>query len=87
MERIDDDHYSLSSGREFYACRGIIGLDPDGPYVYEGSDGELHDEADNFHADHYGTAPDHDDRWTPEERRELADFMIAAWQRYKGSIK
>lgn len=33
----------------------------------------------------YDGGPD-DKNWSPEERRELADFMIGLWQRYKEAV-
>jgi len=68
MELIKDG-YKLSSGREFSANCGIIGLSPKEEYgweVHEGYDGGIYDE-----------------EWTPDEKRELADFMIDLWQKFK----
>lgn len=64
------DKYVLSSGREFYANLGILGIDPRGD-VSEGYDGGLYPERG-------GGADD----FTPEERREIADFAIAAWEKF-----
>ena len=61
---------TLASGREFYAFGGVLGLG--------GRDNAFHDKL------YYGwdgdvwPVPD----WTPEERREIADAMIARWQAF-----
>ena len=69
----DGDIYTLASGREFYANRGIVGIRPSEPGKYleisEGYDGELYDR-------------DEDAPWTPEERRELANYMIGLWNAF-----
>lgn len=68
------DGYKLSSGREIYANRGIIGISPinlksdDGwdvrnlPYGYDG----------DFSVD----------GWTSDEREELAGYMISLWTQW-----
>lgn len=43
-----DDEYTLSSGRAFYAHKGILGLSPSGE-MFEGYDGSVFD--DPFTAD------------------------------------
>ena len=67
------DTYTLSTGREFYANNGIVGLTGKisrspicGPCGFaEGYDGsELADD------------------WTLTERQELADYMIALWAQW-----
>lgn len=68
MKRIGD-HYVLSTtGRQFYANRGLISCVAiqGGFEIGEGYDGDVSV-----------------DDWTPEERAELADFMIAQWQAFK----
>jgi len=63
------DNIVLSSGRNEYANRGILGLVPNengGNYVSEGYDGGF--DTDN---------------WTQAERDELADAMILRWQKFK----
>lgn len=64
------DKYVLSSGREFYANLGILGIDPRGD-VSQGYDGGLR-------LDSVGM----EDDFTPEERREIADFAMAAWEKF-----
>lgn len=64
------NHYRLTSGREIYANRGILGLGlASDDTLYEGYDGHITD------ADEYD-----DGRLTPAERRQIADQMIARWQ-------
>lgn len=82
MKRLARDHYELSTGRQFYANRGLIGLaqngsddegaTPSGFTVSYGYDGYV--DLDPF---------DEDERaWTVDERRELAEFMIAQWRAF-----
>ncbi len=86
MEEIKDG-YRLSTGREFYANNGIVGIAHRTPtadeqaigihsymVVYEGFDGEVDIEPREW--DSYAG-------WTSAERAELADFMIALWTQFK----
>ena len=68
-----DDYLTFSTGRRFYACLGVIGLNPfrPKPTVHYGYDGGLGDQEGL------------DDKLSPAETHELADAMIAAWSRYK----
>lgn len=59
----------FSSGRTAYCNAGIIGIDPD-LELSEGYDG-------GFSIDPYNTGP-----ITPDERREMAEYMIDLWRRY-----
>jgi hypothetical protein len=63
------------SGRTRSANRGIIGLSPD-LTVSEGYDGGFQIEPCEW------DEPDEDDL-TKEDRIELADYMIAQWQKFK----
>jgi hypothetical protein len=74
MEYLGGDTYRLSTGRQFEANRGIIGLAPDFE-VSEGYDGELSE----VRGEHWDKAV----RWTLTERVELADFMIAQWRAFR----
>ena len=67
----------FSSGKKIYAFAGIIGLNPfeKFPTSYEGYDG-------TFGWDPTGETS-RPTGLTSEERAELADTMIAAWQRFK----
>ncbi len=67
MERFGE-RYRLSTGREFGANDGILGLGPDG--VYQGYDGIVFLEA----MDEYD-----EPSWTLAERRELSNYMIERW--------
>jgi len=67
------DEFVLSSGRQFYANCGIIGLSPHDDHVHEGYDGPVWMDMD-------------DDTWTPEEKRELATYMIALWMRWRERV-
>jgi hypothetical protein len=78
--------YRLASGREFRANQGLISIarNADGGFrIREGYDGVLLGAT----GDEYDT-PDpgeRDPNWTVDERRELADFMIAQWTAFKES--
>jgi hypothetical protein len=70
--KIEGDDLVMSSGRRFYANCGIIGLS-DRLTVTEGYDGAV---------------PAWEDGWggavmTTEERREMADYMIALWTKFR----
>lgn len=62
------DSYELSSGKIVYANEGILGLAPGSNDLFEGYDGWL---------------ADRNDPLTAEEKVEIADFMIAMWQKYR----
>jgi len=67
--KIDNNAIRFSSGRQWYANRGIIGLakESDGHWaVTEGYEGGLHD-----------------DLLTPVEKIELGDYMIGLWQEFR----
>ena len=65
---------TLPSGRVFDANRGIIGLDEFGN-LFEGYDGTL----ENYESEYAGVDPE----FTPAERVEIADMMLARWQAYR----
>lgn len=83
----DGQGYVLSTGRAFYANCGVIGIsgeeverDPeDAVIVREGFDGDIRIAESKW-------ADDTSEDWTPDERRELADYMIALWQRWRATI-
>jgi hypothetical protein len=58
------------TGRKITANDHIIGINHE-LKLYEGYDGDL---------------GEYDDTFTGEEQRELADFMIQLWGKYKDSI-
>ena len=69
--------YEMSTGRKLYANRGLLSVMPDAknePAVYDGYDGCIE-----------GTGRgDWEDEmpFTPEERREMADYVIAQWNKW-----
>lgn len=71
MTHNDHDHFTLSTGRKFYANNGIIGLSPHNNGVSEGYDGAVYVDEDEGEG------------WTTAERHELADYMISLWQQWK----
>jgi len=76
---LKDDTYTLSTGHTFYANNGIVGMSPtfakSGDKFAEGYDGDEYTR--KAYPDDEFT---HD--WTPAERQELADHMIALWQQW-----
>lgn len=71
IEADDQDKLTLSTGKQFYANRGIIGIDKDLD-VSEGYDGGieiLRDDQEPFYSDGL----------EPKEVVELCDFMIKRW--------
>lgn len=67
--QINGDQLWFDSGRKCYTNNGVIGINPD-LEVFEGYDGTLDYPAN---------------RLTVDEEIELADFMIARWQRFRES--
>ena len=65
--KIDGSKILFSSGREFYANNGIVGLSPE-LELFEGYDAHLEG---------------YDQSLTPDESAELADFMIDLWRKFK----
>lgn len=61
-----------TTGRSVYANGGQVGLGPLMERVSEGSDGDI----ETYYDLH------EEDRLTPVERRELADYMKELWERY-----
>lgn len=57
----------LKSGREIYVSGGIVGISLDEEVIAEGYDGFIWTDEDS--------SP-----WTPAEKRELAEMMIARWK-------
>lgn len=71
----ETDEFVLSTGRRFYALNGHLGLTWVDPSIATyGSDGVVG-------LDHL-LDPDNDERFTADERREIAEAMIAAWARW-----
>lgn len=75
MERQKDtvDRWVLSSGRVLYVVVDTIGLNLIDGTVHSG-----HDHSFDVVGDWSDESP-----WTPDERAEVADFMIAKWQAFK----
>ena len=79
--------YRLSSGREFNANGGLVSIatNTDGTFrVREGYDVPLSGATgDEYEAPDQG---ERDPNWTVDERRALADFMIAQWTAFKAGF-
>ena len=69
MATYEKDRLILSTGRKLYASWGVFGISPD-LIARHGFDGDV------------DTA---DDKLTPEERKELADYVIDLWQKYQNA--
>ena len=68
-----DEHYELEcSGRLCYANNGILGLNPDADDVTEGYDG--------------GFESRYEDKFTPAERQEIGNHMIALWTTWRDRL-
>lgn len=75
-----DDGFELSSGRRIRARMGVLGLNADLNDLYEGYEGYANEA---LPPDNTDIEPA--DAWTvltEEERREIADYMIALWERF-----
>lgn len=75
----ETSEFVLATGRRFYASCGLlsISLESFGFDVCDGCDGTVSYRGSDKSADP-ADAP-----WTPEERAEVADHMIALWQAFK----
>lgn len=84
MKRIKNG-YELSTGRKLYANHGLISIawdDEDREWeIGEGYDGHLYPQGSQDYS-----VPDavawSEEPWTAEERREVADYMIAQWRAF-----
>jgi hypothetical protein len=63
----------LTTGRRFYCFMGLIGLN-DEMLITEGFDDKVRLE---------GQPGEDRPHFTPQERTEIADYMIALWNNYK----
>lgn len=68
----------FSDGRTRRCYGGIVGLNPDLHPTY-GSDGEFYLRGEGA----FETSGDEGEPFTPEQRAELADYMIGLWQAFK----
>lgn len=80
MEKTDRG-FRLSSGREFGAHGHLISIARADDGTFKICDGY-----DGTHAGATGSDYDEEENWTVDERRELADFMIAQWTAFKDSL-
>lgn len=74
--KVEDGKITFSSGRWFRANLGIVGLSEpgeDGWNVTEGYDGGVSDFMGSAGSDHLQS----------EDARELADYMIGLWSRFR----
>ena len=81
-------HYHiLSTGRSFYAYQSVVGIGED-LEAFTGWDNHLLSHATR---DKEGTLRfpmlDEGDKLTPEELTEVADVMIARWERFKAKVE
>jgi len=78
--KIEGGTVTLSSGRTFEANRGLLSLSEDG-VVHDGYDGSFDFLPDDIRDD------DDMQPWTPAERREIAEYMIARWAAWGGTVR
>lgn len=83
MKRIDDG-FELSTGRVFYAFMGLLCPPEQPPTQYDpvlfyGSDGHV-----SVPRDDDPDPVEDEPPFTPAERREIADYMIARWNAWAG---
>lgn len=74
--KIEKDTITFSSGNTAYANCGIIGIN-DELNIFEGYDGSID----------WPTSDWKTTKLTADDMRELADYMIVLWQRFKDSLK
>jgi len=74
--KIEKDAVVFATGTIKYANKGIIGLSPD-MHVYDGYDGDFHWPREDWMED------EDFDGLSYEEQIDLADYMIAAWKKFK----
>jgi len=79
MARVEGENLILENGRLLYcAAGGILGMSLQGePEITHGFD-------DGFDWDYDDDADPFDRPLSPEERVEIADFMIERWREFKG---
>lgn len=71
-----DEGFKLSTGREFYAYAGILGLNEDCMSLFYGFDGDV------WEGSKHNQGSPHSIPFTVEERREIADYMKARWDQW-----
>lgn len=69
----DNGHVTLSSGRRFYAYSGMlsIAVDGDDDWIGYGHDGVFQERID-------------EEPFSADERKEIAEHMIARWKKWGG---
>lgn len=81
MKYDNASHYTLSTGRKFYAFWGLLspfpesGIPKEGDIAY-GLDSLAH--VDDSYINYSG----HNNGFTDEERQEIAEYMIGQWKEW-----
>lgn len=70
--KIENGVLKMNDGTRYYAHGGVVGISPD-LAISQGWDGGINSPFDG----------PYEGDLSPEHRRELADHMIALWQRYR----
>lgn len=73
----EGDDIVFSSGRRLHANCGIVGIDSE-LEISEGYDGGIA---------YYVNDPGPHNQFSGDDMRELADLMIARWQRFKAAVQ
>lgn len=66
---VDDGVFELSTGTRFSSVSGVLGIREGDTAICEGQDGTVFPEDDDGFARSF----------TPEERREIAQYMMQLW--------
>jgi hypothetical protein len=74
--RRDKDHFELSSGKRFYAHAGLLSVRAADASLFYGYDGYVEYVPE-------GEKPGEGDL-TPEERAEIAEYMMELWREWGG---
>lgn len=75
--KVKEDGFVLSSGREVYANRGIIGINPE-LEISEGYDSGIH-LGPSYELKDGQVVKAPGSIWTADEKREMADYMMRLW--------
>jgi hypothetical protein len=76
---LDNNIYTLSTGRTFYANRGIVGMSPEFAQGTNGYAGVFAEGYDGEEWTRKAYSSDNASEWTPAERQEIAAYMVRLW--------
>jgi len=76
--KIEDSQVIFSSGRKRYARRGLLAIEADPWFIFYGYDSGFWSQAQNEFED---------DPLSADDLRELADYQIGLWTKFKESLQ